>query len=376
MIICFLLILKHHTNIQILKFKERNKYFYSHYINNCYKLKKYKINSIRKNIPFVSICLPVYNMEKYIESTILSILNQSFQDFEVVIVNDNSNDKTSNILQKFILNNKITIINNSKNLGLYASRVIGTLNSKGQFIILMDPDDMLLNPDILTILYNYYLKYNLDIIEYKIYYYEEKTKKLYINNNKFHYHFFNKPIIYQPELSNVLFLSPLTKKYSSVICTVVWNKIIRRDVLMKTIYYLGEDYYKNYCITADDTLVNVINLQFANNYTNIKYSGYMYNIRETSMSHGKKNIKNQILFSYNYLMYNKKLYKYIKDFNKDRNFFFYELQRTNFRLIELKKLDKSKSSEINQFYKEIIEDKKISSQFKEYLMKFLINLLL
>ena len=47
----------------------------------------------------ISICLPVYNMEKYIERAFLSIINQSFQDFEIIIVNDNSNDNTEHIIK-------------------------------------------------------------------------------------------------------------------------------------------------------------------------------------------------------------------------------------------------------------------------------------
>ena len=192
-----------------------------------------------------------------------------------------------------------------------------------------------------------------------------------MKEEKNHYHNFNKNVIYQPELSNLFFYYPGTNKYSSVICQPIWNKIIRRDILMKTINYIGIDYYKNYFITAEDTLINLINLQYANNYTNINYSGYMYNIRRISMTHGKKSIKKTKLFCYNYFLYNKKLFNFIKDFNKDRNFIFYDLKRTNFLLINLKKIDKSKKTEINDFYKEIIKDKKISNKFKEYLNAFI-----
>ncbi len=56
-------------------------------------------------------------MGKYLESSILSIINQSFQDQEIIVVNDFSNGDTSIILEKFKSNNKIKIINNQKNLG-------------------------------------------------------------------------------------------------------------------------------------------------------------------------------------------------------------------------------------------------------------------
>ena len=76
-------------------------------------------------------------------------------------MNDYSNDNTINILNE-IKNSKIKIINHSKNLGVLASRVDCIINWNGRFLILMDPDDLLLNPNLIEFLYNYNLEYNLD----------------------------------------------------------------------------------------------------------------------------------------------------------------------------------------------------------------------
>ena len=172
-------------------------------------------------------------------------------------------------------------------------------------------------------------------------------------------------------MSDIFFYNPSTKNYSSLICRSVWNKIIRKEVLIKAIYYIGSDFYKEFLITAEDTLINLISFYFSNNYSNIEYPGYMYNIREVSMTHGKKNIKKRILFNYSYYLYFKKLYSFIKDFDKDRNFLFYELKHFNFLLLNLRKLDKKKKIKINRLYNTIKEDKKISNEFKNYLMKLL-----
>ena len=316
--------------------------------------------------------MSAYNVEQFIESTILSILNQSFQDFEIIVVNDCSKDKTIDIvLNKFKTDNRIKIINHIKNLGLYASRVTGILNSKGKFIILMDPDDMILNPYLLDILYYYYLEYNLDIIEYKIMKYKFNSQELFDPKDKNHYHYYSKNIITQPELSNLLFFVPGTQKYSGIVCKTIWNKIIRREILIKTIDYIGEDYYKDFIITADDSLLNVISLQFANNFSNINISGYMYNLRESSATHGHKSKKQLILFFSNYLFYNKKLHKYIKDFNKNINFLFYELKRTKDTLLNLIAFNESKRKEVNKLYTEILEDRNISNDFRKYLIRHL-----
>jgi len=356
-------------NISIY-FKDISLSYYKKYVSDCYKLKKYKRKNIKNKLPYFCICLPTYNMEKYIRSTILSIMNQSFQNFEIVIVNDYSNDNTLNIIKE-IKNNKIKIINHSKNLGVFASRVDCILNSSGKYIILMDPDDLLLNPNLLEYLYNYNLEHNLDIIEFTKFCYLEKKKYLYKNNHFYHYHNFSDKIINQPQLSDLLFYIPNTKKYSKIFCASSHNKIFRKEILLKSVNYIGKDYYKEFFITAEDTFINLISYQFANNYSNINYTGYMYNIRENSMTHGKKKKKEKILFAYNYLLFNKILYHLIKDFNKDINFLFYDLKRTNSHLLELKKLSKNLKSQVNEFYKEVRKDKNISKEFNDFLLNLL-----
>ena len=61
----------------------------------------------------------------------------------------------------------------------------------------------------------------------------------------------------------------------------------------------------------------------------------------------------------------------MKDFNKNINFFYYDFNRTNNLLINLRKLDKNKKIEVNLFYQEIVEDKNISETFKKYILKLL-----
>ena len=339
--------------------------FYNHYIKYCSNLKVFKRIINKKYMPYVSICLPVYNMENYIQKSILSILNQSFQNFEIIIVNDYSFDKTRDIvieMQK--KDNRIKLINHSQNLGVYTSRVDGILASIGKYIILMDPDDMLLNPKILEELYNYNLKYNLDIIEYTVFCYKEKYNILKYIKQYYHFHYLKKNIIYQPELSDIYFYHPLNSSYSKVQCRTIWNKIIRRKILLNSILYIGEDYYNKFFITAEDTLINLISLHFSQNYSNINIPGYMYNIREISMTHGKSSKKKKIIFCYNHLLYIKKFYYFIKNFNKNIYYFYYELKEISKILLKLLKISRNHTSEINIFFKKIFNDKYISNKIK------------
>ena len=306
-------------------------------------------------------------MKKYIEKSILSILNQSFQNFEIIIVNDNSNDNTKDIILRLQSKyDRIKLINHSKNLGVYKSRVDAILSSRGKYILLMDPDDMIINPQLLEEINNYNLKYNLDIIEFTSICYIEQKGIFKIINKYYHDHNFTKNIIIQPELSDIFFYYPNTNYNSRVQCRIIWNKIIRRKVLLNSILYIGDDYQKNFFITAEDTMINIICLKFSNNYSNIDFPGYMYNIRETSMTHGKKDHTKIELFCYNHLLYLKMLYKYIKDFNKPRNILYYELKSIYLLLKHLIKINKYKK-EIKNFFNEIYKDNNSSKNFKKYI---------
>ena len=145
----------------------------------------------------------------------------------------------------------------------------------------MDPDDMYLNQNLFQDLYNYNLKYNLDIIEFSVLQQNDGEKKIFLPDNHYeiHYHGFPNEIISQPELSNLLFYSPGTKEYRKTICINIWNKIIRKNVYLKVNEYIGKEYYDAFVITADDMLMNIIAYHYAQNYSNIILPGYLYNIR-------------------------------------------------------------------------------------------------
>ena len=159
--------------------------------------------------------------ERYIKKALLSIINQSFQNFEIVLVNDNSNDNSLNIISEFqSKDNRFHIINHENKLGVYASRKDAILNSKGDYILLLDPDDMYLNGDLFKELYNYNKIYNLDIIEFLVYHIKEGSTHIIIPqyHKLIHDHNYQKQIIYQPELSELIFKFPNSNNYSTIIC--------------------------------------------------------------------------------------------------------------------------------------------------------------
>lgn len=110
---------------------------YIKYINDCKNHKRYNRNKIINESLYFSVCIPALNMNKYIERAIISIINQSFQNFEIIIVNDNSKDDTEKIIKRMQLDdNRIKLINHNINKGVYYSRIEAILFSKGKYIIL------------------------------------------------------------------------------------------------------------------------------------------------------------------------------------------------------------------------------------------------
>lgn len=93
-----------------------------------------------ENNPFFSIILPVFNRENHVIRAIQSILDQEFNDWELIVVNDASTDGTNEILDK-IKNPQVRVIHNEVNLERCVSRNIGIEQAKGEYICFLDSDD-------------------------------------------------------------------------------------------------------------------------------------------------------------------------------------------------------------------------------------------
>ncbi|MEW9080056.1 glycosyltransferase family 2 protein [Terrisporobacter glycolicus] len=91
----------------------------------------------------VSIITPVYNSEKYIEECIKSVINQSYKNIEMIIIDDGSTDNSKNIIEKYTESFPfIKYIKCNKNNGVWAARNIGIEKAKGRFISFLDADDL------------------------------------------------------------------------------------------------------------------------------------------------------------------------------------------------------------------------------------------
>jgi glycosyltransferase involved in cell wall biosynthesis len=128
-------------------------------------------------MPFFSIIITVYNKEAHIEVTLNSVLTQTFQDFEIIVINDGSTDTSLEIVSTF-KDKRIQIIN-KKNEGASSARNLGIKTSQGNYIALLDGDDIW-SPDHLTNL-NKLIASNpncgLYCTAYETFYYNKKIVK-------------------------------------------------------------------------------------------------------------------------------------------------------------------------------------------------------
>lgn len=167
----------------------------------------------------ISICVPIYGVEKYIERCAESLFNQSYKDLEYVFVDDCTKDRSIEILYKTIQkydldHSRIRIIKHTENRGLAAARNTAVENSSGHFIIHVDPDDFLTN-DAIEKLWEKQQRTNADIVVCGF-------CELRNDGNR----------VYLPPTSNN------TEMYKhNIVCQEVyhniWGRLIRRDIYIQ-----------------------------------------------------------------------------------------------------------------------------------------------
>ena len=114
------------------------------------------------NKPKISVIVPVYNVDRYLEICIDSLINQTYDNLEIILINDGSTDDSKLICEKYLkLDKRIKLIN-QKNKGVSSARNNGIRNSSGEYIVFVDSDDWV-DLDYFERLYNAAKKYDSDI---------------------------------------------------------------------------------------------------------------------------------------------------------------------------------------------------------------------
>ena len=112
----------------------------------------------------ISVILPVYNVAPYLDETFTSLLNQTLQDIEIIAVNDGSKDNSEDIIKKYAQQDARICYFSQENQGQSVARNIALQHAKGEYIYMMDSDDILADSDALRICYEYAEQQKADFI--------------------------------------------------------------------------------------------------------------------------------------------------------------------------------------------------------------------
>ena len=182
-----------------------------------------------KNEILISVVVPIYNVEKYLDRCIKSIINQTYENLEIILVDDGSQDKSGEICDLWKLkDNRIKVIH-KKNGVLSDARNTGMDLSTGQYISFIDSDDWI-NEKFYEILINSMDKYNADIVACAVKkVYMEKT---ILNNENILSE--NRTYTFNTEnaLENLIDENILTQ--------TVWNKLYKRECIKDVIFEFGK----------------------------------------------------------------------------------------------------------------------------------------
>ncbi|CDE89608.1 TPA: family 2 glycosyl transferase [Candidatus Gastranaerophilales bacterium HUM_20] len=187
-------------------------------------------------MPAISVIVPVYNTQKFLEKCLESIINQTFKDIEIICINDGSTDNSMSILNDYSEKDSRIKIINQKNAGLSCARNTGINNAKGEYIGFVDSDDWI-DLDFFEKLYNAAKNYDADIASAGI-----KRVRSY----KWKYHLKIKEEEVTENTDRKFVLCDVPEK------CYVWNKIYRLEKIKQfSLYFEAGIYFEDRCFTCE-----------------------------------------------------------------------------------------------------------------------------
>ncbi|MEE0898037.1 MAG: glycosyltransferase [Acutalibacteraceae bacterium] len=183
---------------------------------------------MNENMPLISIIVPVYNVEKYLERCVGSIISQTYENLEIILVNDGSPDKSGEICDTFAKIDSRIEVYHKENGGLSDARNFGVEHSSGEYVAFIDSDDYIA-PNYIEYLLSLIKKYNADISAcYMTETYGDTAD--YRTNDEFQ----NEQLLTGKEACLKLF-----GNLYSVLVTA-WGKLYRSDIVKKYIFPVGK----------------------------------------------------------------------------------------------------------------------------------------
>lgn len=209
----------------------------------------------------VSILIPCYNVEKYLNLCLDSVINQTYKDLQIVIVDDGSTDNTLAIAQSYADKDSRIELYHQENKGVAAARNELLKHIKGEYFLFVDSDDWL-EPDTLEFLVNQIIQNNADICGYQKVVVDANVRKDFIYE------------IWTKEKTICEFLKH--QRLSGSFC----NKLIKSDLVR------GEE-FQNDISYGEDALLFWRILQKAESFLYTNKEGYHYRMNDASISHSR-----------------------------------------------------------------------------------------
>ena len=212
--------------------------------------------------PKVSVCIPVYNVERYIEKCVVSLIDQTYRNIEIIFVNDCTPDCSMNIVQKYAeKDNRIMILEHEQNRGLMRARETGYRAATGDYIMFCDSDDAM-PADGIEFLVSSACETGADITS--------GNAQRFTDTQISDYPFNSLPFGSDPE---AVYKALLSKDYSHTL----WGKLFKRE-LFKNHIYLTLDNATN----GEDGILFYQVLQYVNKVIHIPQIVYYYRFNTSS----------------------------------------------------------------------------------------------
>lgn len=305
-----------------------------------------------------SFIVPVYNTEKYLKKCLDSLVNQTYKDFEIIVVNDGSTDKSSNIISKYQKKYKNIIVIDKENEGLSMARNRGVQKSSGKYIIFVDSDDYVSN----KLLEEVDKKIDdSDILRFQIATEDEEYTKI----NEYHEEEFESMRGYDAfkYLSSYHFVEP------------AWCYVIRKN------YYIENKFsFKKGVYHEDFGLIPYV-IYKARKVKSVDFIGYYYIQRNGSIMNNN-DYKKTVKKAFDMLEQYKTMRLFAKNINRKNNLDDYFLSYiSNSVIVKARELKKDERKVyINELKKLNVFDGVLVNtrirRFKKFLMKHNLNLYL
>ena len=228
-------------------------------------------NTIKEKTIMVSVIVPIYNVEEYLEECLESIRNQTYTNIEVILVNDGSTDGSIEICERFCQQDNRFKLVTQENQGLSAARNRGVKESIGEYIMFVDSDDVV-KENIVEVLF-FYMNSDVDIVECQI----TRCKDELVEN---------KPtsIMFKGESTEAILKSIEFKEVK--FCA--FTKLYRRELVEKVPFLEGYIY--------EDVYTGMNYLKYIRKMVAVDLKGYYYRVRPNSTMTKSFNEKNLDIF--------------------------------------------------------------------------------